>query len=547
MTDQRILTASAVMAAGTVFSRLSGFVRSALLVLALGAFLRADLFAIANTLPNMVYILVAGGIFNAVLVPQLVRRIRDDPDGGDAYASRVITLSALFLAAVTVLLVLVTPQLLQLYLAPEYREPALAPQLETVVDLTRWCLPQVFFYGMFVLVGQILNARERFGPMMWAPIANNVVTIVMLVGYLVVWGASEGAEQRQALSTGQETLLGLGSTLGILVQLAVLVPYLRSAGFSYRPRFDFRDPELRRTLSLGLWTVLYVVVTQLAYLLIVRLASGGAAAEGTGYTVYSACLLIMMVPHAVITVSLATAMLPSLSRSAHEGRLSELGGTLSSTLRTVLALVLPIAVILPVLAPDITAVLYNHGGDGEVKARAFAPALAVFGAALPFFTVHYVMLRGFYALEQTRKVFVIQCGLSLTNVVVATVLVQARPPVETAPMLALGYLVSYAVGAVVSYLVLRRTVGGLDTRGLLRFLARMAVALAAGAAAAVLVVWALAGLGETLPPLVALARGAVAGLTGAAVVVATARLLHVEEVTSLLDTVAGRLQRRRGS
>ncbi|MCY7400934.1 MAG: murein biosynthesis integral membrane protein MurJ, partial [Nocardioides sp.] len=143
MTEQRILASSAVMAAGTFVSRISGFLRSALLVAALGSFLRADLFTIANTLPNMVYILVAGGVFNAVLVPQLVRRIKDDPDGGDAYASRIITLSALFLGAVTIVLMLLAPSLLRLYLDGRFLEPALATHLESIVDLTRWCLPQV--------------------------------------------------------------------------------------------------------------------------------------------------------------------------------------------------------------------------------------------------------------------------------------------------------------------------------------------------------------------------------------------------------------------
>ena len=545
MTDQRILASSAVMAAGTVFSRLSGFVRSALLVLALGAVLRADLFSIANTLPNMVYILVAGGVFNAVLVPQMVRRIKDDPDGGDAYASRVVTLSALFLGGVTILLVVAAPWLLRLYLDPSYLEPELAPQLETVVDLTRWCLPQVFFYGMFVLLGQILNAHERFGPMMWAPIANNVIAVAMLVTYLLVFGpVGDGPERYDALSRGQEVLLGVGSTLGIAAQLAVLLPYLRAAGFTYRPRFDFRDPELRHTLSLGTWTVLFVVVTQLAYLQVVRLASGGTASggEGTGYTIYSGSLLIMMVPHAVVTVSLATAMLPTISRQAHEDRLSDLGRTVGSTLRTALALVLPFAVLLPVVAGDITTFMYGWG-EGNSAARLFAPTLALFGPALVFFTVHYFMLRGFYAMEQTRRVFFIQCAVSLTNVVVATALVTHRPPEDTAPMLVIGYLASYVVGAALSYAVLRRTVGGLQTPALVRFLVRMAVVLAVAAGVALLVEQGLGALGDTASPIIALGRGALVAGTGAVVVLVGARLLRIDEVTSLVDTVVGRLRR----
>jgi putative peptidoglycan lipid II flippase len=543
VSDQRILASSAVMAAGTVFSRASGFIRSALLVAALGAAIRGDLFSIANTLPNMVYILLAGGIFNAVLVPQLVRRIKEDPDGGDAYARRVITLSALFLGTVTVLQVVFAPALLGLYLDDRYREPDRAAHLESIVDLTRWCLPQVFFYGMYVLIGQVLNARGRFGPMMWAPIANNVLSIAMLVTYLVVWGpVGDGPQRYEPLDTSQEVLLGLGSTLGIVAQFLVLLPYLRASGFVYRPRFDFRDPELRKTLSLGSWTVLFVVVTQAAYLVVVKLASGGTADGGTGYTVYANSLLIMMVPHSIVTVSLATAILPRLSSFAHEDRLGELGSTVGSTLRTSLALVLPFAVLLPVVAGDVAGFAFGWAG-GEDTAASFAPTLALFGPALAFFTVHYFMLRGFYAMEMTRLVFFIQLAVSGTNVLVATLLVPSRPPEETAPMLVVAYLSSYAVGAVVSFVLLRRTVGGLETPQLLRFLARMSIVLAAAVAAAWSVELALAGLGERPGPLVGLVRGGASALAGLLVVLGGARLLRVREVTTLVDTVAARLRR----
>ncbi len=543
MTEQRILASSAIMAVGTVFSRASGFIRSALLVAALGAALRADLFTIANTLPNMVYILLAGGVFNAVLVPQLVRRIKADPDGGDAYASRVITLSALFLGGVTVLLVALAPVLLQVYLDDRFLRPGLAQQLESIVDLTRWCLPQVFFYGMYVLVGQVLNARGSFGPMMWSPIANNLIAVAMLGAYLVVWGPiGDSAARMDALSTSQEVLLGLGSTLGIVVQCLVLLPYLRASGFTYRPRFDFRDPELRKTLSLGIWTVLFVIVTQAAYLVVVKLASRGSAGGGTGLTVYSSSLLIMMVPHAIVTVSLATAILPRLSDQAADGRLADLGTTVGSTLRTALALVLPFAVLMPVLARDVAGFAFGWGG-GEDTAASFVSTLALLGPALAFFTIHYFMLRGFYAMEMTRLVFLIQLAVSSTNVVVATVLVPRRPLDETAPMLVVAYLSSYAVGAAVSFVLLRRTVGGLQTPQLVRFLVRMALVLAAAGAAAWSVELSMAGLGERPGPWISLLRGGVSGLAGGLVVLAGARLLRVREVTTLLDTVAARLRR----
>ncbi len=176
-TSSSLLSATAVMAAGTIVSRLSGFVRSILLAAALGVGLHADVFNIANTVPNMLYILLAGGIVNAVLVPQLVRAMRNDSDDGAAYTNRVITLAATFLFVVTVALVVVAPWLMGLFLDPAYFDPSRTSQLDSVIAFARYCLPQVFFYGMYVLVGQVLNARGRFGPMMWAPIANNIVSV----------------------------------------------------------------------------------------------------------------------------------------------------------------------------------------------------------------------------------------------------------------------------------------------------------------------------------------------------------------------------------
>jgi putative peptidoglycan lipid II flippase len=539
--DRRVLASSAVMAAGTVVSRLSGFVRSALLAAALGISLHADIFTVANTIPNALYILLAGGIFNAVLVPQLVRAMANDPDGGEAYTNRVITLAALFLAGVTVLLVAAAPLVLSVYLDPKYDTAALAAQRESVIDFTRYCLPQVFFYGMFVLVGQILNSRRSFGPMMWAPIANNVISVAVLVVYLVVFGTVPDSGTASAFSAHQELWLGIGSTLGIAAQFLILVPYLKRAGFTYRPRFDFRGTGLGHTLRLGIWTVLFVVVNQAAYFVVVNLASGGTVngGDGTGLTVYSSTFLIMMVPHSVITVSLATAILPRLSALSSAGDLAGLARSLTSALRTALAVVLPFAALLPLVAPDIANVILH--GAARADYRLYVPSLALFGPGLVFFTVHYLMLRGFYALERTRTVFWIQCGVALTNITVAVLLVGHTDAEHTSPSLVVAYTASYAVGSLVSYVVLRRLAGGLETPRLVRFLVRIALATAVSTGLAFVVAHLLHGLTDHPGWLLALGQGTAIALVDIGVFVAVARLLHLEEVTSVLDTVARRL------
>ena len=552
--SRSLLSSTAVMAAGTVVSRLSGFVRGILLAAALGVGLHADVFNIANTVPNMLYILLAGGVMNAVLVPQLVRAMKNDPDGGEAYTNRIMTLAGLFLAVVTVALVIGAPLLMRLFLDPEFFTPELSAQRDSVIAFARYCLPQVFFYGMFVLVGQVLNSRGRFGPMMWAPIANNVVAVAVLTTYLITIGTAEGEEKSGGFTAGAEALLGLGSTLGIVVQFLVLLPYLKAAGFSYRPRFDFRGTGLGHTFRLGMWTVLFVVVNQIAYTVVVRLASSGTighggaggpgSSEGTGYTIYSNSFLMTMVPHSIITVSLATAMLPMLSRYAADSRLAEVGTTVASTLRSAYALVVPIAALFAVMSLDIANVIWGYGSAAADFAN-FAPSLALFGVGLVLFTAHYLLLRGFYALEQNRRVFWIQCVIAATNIVAALLLVRGATPAETAPRLVIAYGCSYAVGAALSYVMLSRTVGGLAGRRLVRFLVRLVIAVAISTAAA----WGLReGMAELVPgegKLHAALDLAVVGLVYLAIYLGVAKVLRITEVTDVMRLVTRRLTGKR--
>ena len=548
---ERVLANSAVMAAGTIFSRASGFIRSALLVAALGASLHADLFNIANTIPNMLYILLAGGVVNAVLVPQLVRTMKQDADGGDAYANRVITLAALFLGLVTVALVAAAPWVMSLFLDPSFDRACLADQRSSIIDFARLCLPQVFFYGMYVLIGQVLNARGRFGPMMWAPIANNVISIAVLAVYLVVFGPAK--DVFGAYTPGQELLLGLGATLGIAAQFFILLPYLRATGFHYRPRFDFLHTGLGRTFRLAVWTVLFVIVNQVAYTVVVRLASSGtsavachgaAGAQATGYTIYSMTFLIIMVPHAVITVSLATAILPRLAARAADHDLAAVATSLASTMRSALALIIPFAALLPVVADDAARLLWGYGA-GKGDSDLFAPSLALFGIGLVFFTVHYLVLRGFYALERNDVVFWIQCVVAATNIAMAVLLVREIDRLETAPALVLAYSAAYLVGATVSYSMLARRLGGLETPALARFLARMVVAVGFATAAAALSAYLVHdllrqafGAGSWVAALVSTG---IIGLVGGLVLVGLARAMRIEELTSMVDTMARRL------
>jgi len=558
-----ILASSAVMATGTVFSRASGYLRNVLLAAAIGNELHADLFNIGNTIPNMLYILLAGGVFNAVLVPQLVRAQKNDPDGGEAYTNRVITLALIFLGAVTILLVLAAPLVMRLFLSSAYDDPALAAQRDSAIMFARLCLPQVFFYGMFALLGQVLNARGRFGPMMWAPIANNAIAIAVLILYLLWFGPLADGDGCSAFTRTQELVLGGGATLGIAAQVLVLLPVLKAAGVRFRARYDFRDSGLGHTLRLGIWTVLFVVVNQAAYTVVVRLASGGtagstcqdgaqqaqvtqAAADATGYTVYAAAFLFVMVPHAIITVSLATAILPRLSAKASDGDLQGLAGTLAGTLRIALVVVIPFALALPLLAYDAAKVLFGYGATATTFDH-FVPSMILFGPGVVFFTVHYLMLRGFYALELNRTVFFIQCAIGATNVALAILLVREATAAQTSPALVIAYGSSYVVGSLVSYLLLRGRLGGLETPALLRLVVRVLVA----AGVSTLVAWAVGriipGHTDDVSHVVAAFRVVLLGGIDVALFLVLARVMRITEVTTVIDTLIRRIPGARSS
>ena len=254
--------------------------------------------------------------------------------------------------------------------------------------------------------------------MMWAPIVNNVVACAVIVAYVFVFGASSGVD---GFSTSEALLLGLGSTAAIALQALVLVPYLRKAGFRFRPRFDFRGVGLGKTLKLGAWTLAFIIANQIAFITINRIATKGTlegATDGksaTGSTVYGLGFLISQFPHGVITVSLATAVIPTLAGARGRPSLPPVPLELGRTVRIALSIVAPVAVALLCLGQPATAIA---GGIGSLGGQTvpIGHTIQAFSLAMVTFTVHYLMLRGFYANEDNRTPFFIQVVIAAVNI-----------------------------------------------------------------------------------------------------------------------------------
>ncbi|WP_267243557.1 murein biosynthesis integral membrane protein MurJ [Streptomyces sp. PR69] len=540
-----LLKSSAVMAAGTIVSRLTGFLRTLVMAAAIGVGTLNDSYQVANTLPTMIYVLVGGGALNAVFIPQLVRAMKNDDDGGEAYANRLLTLVVVLLAGVTTLCVLAAPLFIRMMSAEIASDPQ---RMEVTVTFARYCLPTMFFMGVHVVLGQILNARGHFGAMMWTPVLNNIVIIATFGAFIWAFGSfTESGVDASTITPEGVRLLGIGTLLGLTVQALAMVPYLREAGFSMRLRFDWKGHGLGKAVGLAKWTFFFVLANQLGMIVVTQLATwAGSVAEGegftgTGITAYNYALLLWQMPQAIITVSVMTAVLPRISRSAHDGDPAAVRDDISYGLRTSAVAIVPCAFAFFALGVPMATLLY--AGSGADGARNIGYTLMAFGLGLIPYSVQYVVLRGFYAYEDTRTPFYNTVIVAAVNAAASGVCFVLLPARWAVVGMAASYGLAYAVGVGIAWRRLKRRLGGdLDGAHVMRTYARLAMASVPAAIAAGGVAFAVTrALGSG-------AAGSLAALAGGAVVLlgvffAAAKRMRIEELNAMVGMVRGRLGR----
>ncbi|AXI78612.1 murein biosynthesis integral membrane protein MurJ [Peterkaempfera bronchialis] len=536
-----LLSSSAVMAAGTLVSRGTGFLRTMVIAAAIGVSTMGSSYTAANTLPTLLYILVGGGALNAVFVPQLVRSMKNDEDGGNAYANRLLTLVMVAMAGVVFVTVLGAPLLVRMVSESVMQDPASA---DTTVALARYCLPCIFFMGVHVVMGQILNARGRFGAMMWTPVLNNIVVIFTFGMYLWAFGTfGHTGVKPQTISPEGVRLLGVGTLLGLVVQSLAMVPYLRSAGFRFRPRFDWRGHGLGHAARLARWTFLFVLVNQAGFLVVTQLATAAESVaakhgfEGVGLAAFSNAQLIWQLPQAVITVSVMSAVLPRISRAASDNDAGAVRDDISYGLRTSAVAVVPAAFLFLALGPWIGSVLYGIGG--HTGGRQVGYMLSAFALGLIPYSVQYVLLRGFYAYEDTRTPFTNTVWVAATNAVASALCYVLLPSQWAVTGMAAVYGLAYVVGVVVAVPKLKRRLGELDGKRIGRTYSRLMLSCVPSAAIGVGVALAVShAVSGWFGDLATLAVAAVAQLLAFVVI---ARQLRVEEVNAMVGMVRGRL------
>jgi len=475
---------SAVMAAGTLVSRLTGLLRSLLLVAALGTSIFADTFNVANTLPTVLYILLAGGALNSVFVPQLVRAMKDDPDGGEAFTSRLLTIVTLILTVITALSVIFSPLLVRIY-APKFTNQGIETEFSLTVTFMRYCLPQILMMGIFVMWSQVGNARGKFGPMMWAPVANNLVVIAVLIIFLVI-APDVTAE---TITPAQVALLGLGTSLGFVIQAALLFPVVAKSGLNLRPRFDWKDSNLTKSFKLGAWTLLFVFINQIGYLVVVNVATAASAAAkiagittGVGFTPYSYAYFVFILPHSIITVSVITALLPRISRMAANNEKAKVRNELERSLTNVAVATVPSAIAFLFFGTAIATLLFS--GSTRADSAQIGLVLAAFSLGLVPYSAHLLLLRGFYAFEDTRTPVLINLASTALSIILCLISGEFLPLKWVTVGLAIALGLGNLLGTLITLKSLGKNVGAFNYIGLLKSHLRLTfVALLAGAPA----------------------------------------------------------------
>ncbi|TFV85798.1 murein biosynthesis integral membrane protein MurJ [Blastococcus sp. CT_GayMR20] len=452
-----ILRAAGTMAVATLVSRITGLLRTMVLAAALGVGLVNDAYNTTNTLPNIVYELLLGGILASVVVPLLVHAQERDPDGGTAYAQRLATLAIGGLVVVTAVAIAAAPLLTALYGITDDEA-----QVQLANWLSRILLVEIVFYGIGALAQAILNSRGVFGPPAWAPVLNNVVVIATGVLFLAMSGP--GDLDPATISPGLVWLLGIGTVLGIAVQALVLLPLLGRAGVPLRPRWGLKNTGLREAGSLGLWVIGYVAVSQVGVIVATRIANAAGREGALGSSAFAIASLLFQMPYGIIGVALLTALVPRMSRAAARHDVPGVAEDLALGTRLSALGLLPVTAALIVLGPPLASLIFARGNTTAAEAAGIGTALAIGAFGLLPMAVTLLQLRVFYAMKDARTPTLIQVGMVAVRVPLLLLVPALVEPDHVVAGLMLATSITYVAGWVIGDVALRRRLGGLRTR-----------------------------------------------------------------------------------
>ncbi|MBM7771021.1 putative peptidoglycan lipid II flippase [Actinokineospora baliensis] len=465
--------ASGSMAIATLVSRITGFGWKMVMAWLIGINVATDSFTIANTLPNIIFELLLGGVLASIVVPLLVRSQSDD-DGGAEYTNRLLTVGLTGLAVGTLLAVAAAP----LFTAVYVDDSTGKANPELVTAFAYLLLPEILFYGLFALLSAILQAKHVFGPTAWAPVVNNLVILATLVTY---W-ALPGDISLDPVRMGDPKLLvlGIGTTLGIVVQAVVLLPALRRIGFKFRWTWGI-DARLREFGGLALWILGYVAISQVGMVITQRVLT--VAASG-GVSIYSNAWLLFQLPYGVIGVSLLTAILPRMSKAAADGDTQKLVDDLSTGSRLSAVMLIPISAVLTIIGASLGVALFGAGEAGIEQSQRLGHALAFSAFGLLPYALVMLQLRVFYAMKDARTPTLIMVVMTVVKIPLLYMCGALVRPDQVVIGVLLVNSLTFVVGAVLGQMWLWVRLGNLHSKKIVRVIAVCVLAGAVGGGAA---------------------------------------------------------------
>jgi putative peptidoglycan lipid II flippase len=523
---------TAAMTAGTVISRVTGVLRLAVLAATLGVTETrfTDTYNLANMAPNILYELVLGGVITAVFVPVFVELLHKD-DRNEAWRdlSGIVNWALLGLTALAIVGMIAAPWIAEFYASRLGGELG-RDQQRVITFLLRLFIPQVVFYGIYFMGSGLLNAHKRFALPMFTPIMNNIVLIVVLIVFHRMYGLVE----IDTVTTPQLLLLGLGTTASVAPMGLLLLPSIRKLG-GYRLTLSVDRELVRKLVRLSGYITGTVAANQLGYLVVQWLAN---ARQG-GYTAYLSAFAFFLLPIGLFVWSLTTALAPTLSRNALTENWDAFKGDLSTGLRATIFLTLPATAGFLLLGDPLVEAFLRHGVVTAGSTELIVDVLTFLVLGLVQFSLFQVLSRAFYAMQNGKTPFLVNCLVIGVNVAI------------NIPMygwlgikgLAAGHAIAYTLGVLFLTRSLTDRIGDLDVRGIWRSFLRMAAATAGMS----VLVWAIVrGVGAwlgttgTTAPVVILM---VATLVGGLAYLALAAAFKVEELSYVRNVIA----RRRGA
>lgn len=546
---------SLIMASGTAASRVTGQIRTILLAATIGTTgITANAYQAGSMIPQVVFTLVSGGIFNAVLVPQIVRTLQHKD--AQERLNKLITFAITLLLSITLLMAAATPLLTRLYANG-------GPDMIALTNsFTLWCMPQIFFYGLYTVLGQILAAKGHFGMYAWSSVGANIISSAGFIAFIAMFGKSD----RQPIEfwTHDKLLLTAGMwTLGVAFQALILFLPLHRIGLKYRPQWGVAGIGLRSMGPVAAWSLGIVTITQLITIITTRVTTSAPERAGAmmgldqfsvaGNATYQNAYTISILPYSLIAVSVATAIFPKISQAIADRNIDAARRDLSSSMRnvgllmcffTVAFLVMPMPIIVALL-PSVT----THA------AQLMAGPLMALSFTLPLTSAYLIIQRTFYAFEDGKRPFIfmaLQAGLQLLTLFIG---INVLPPTQWATMTGVSVSVGYILAfPALAWMLRKRFEGNLDGR---RITVAYAKALLASAAALVTGLWlrspvyAIAGVhltpdGGEMSWIQAVISALLLTIVITVVYLGVLYALRTDELMSLANSIASRLGLRKG-